>query len=146
VASPYLGRRARRVAWSTWCSAPPRAACRRPRSARPSRSTGRPRPACARPVRVGSPWHEVDHEASMALLAAAAGVRRQVAVLHRAGIAHGDLAPDNLLVDRDGRPWLVDFDQAVAGADRRLLARDLADLEAALGAPAVSGSPSRAAS
>jgi len=132
----------------------------------------------SRPVRVGSPHHEVEHEASMALLAARAGVRvpevllvrsfdngagmlvqrrvpganlqeteparvddalltelwRQVAVLHRAGIAHGDLVPANCMVDPDGRPWLVDFDQARAASAGALLERDRAELLAALGA------------
>jgi glycosyltransferase 2 family protein len=130
-----------------------------------------------RPVRVGSPHHEVEHEASMALLAATAGVRapevllvrsfdngagmlverrigganlqqteaagiddallgelwRQVALLHRAGIAHGELVPANCMVDPDGRPWLVDFDQSKATAQRALLERDRAELLAALG-------------
>ena len=132
----------------------------------------------ARPVRVGSAHHEVEHEASMALLAARAGVRTpevllvrsfdngagmlvqrrvagrdlagldatevgddlltelwgQVGLLHRAGIAHGELVLANVLVDGDGRPWLVDFDQAQAASDRALLDRDRADLLAALGA------------
>jgi membrane-associated phospholipid phosphatase/tRNA A-37 threonylcarbamoyl transferase component Bud32 len=131
-----------------------------------------------RPVRVGSPHHEVEHEASMALLAARAGVRvpevllvrsfdngagmlvqrrveghdlatlgtaevedalltelwRQVGLLHRAGIAHGELVPANCLVDPDGRPWLVDFDQARAASNSALLERDRAQLLAALGA------------
>jgi glycosyltransferase 2 family protein len=108
-------------------------------------------------LRFALPLHKVEHEASMALLAASAGVRvpkvlllrefgygagllverrirgrsladldpgevddallaetwRQVSLLHRAGIAHGDLAPANLMVDDRGQPWLVDFDQAV---------------------------------
>jgi predicted Ser/Thr protein kinase len=131
-----------------------------------------------RPVRVGSPHHEVEHEASMALLAAAAGVRtprvllvrsfdhgagllvqarvhgrelgqldqgqiddglltelwHQIALLHRAGIAHGDLVPANCMVDGDGRPWLVDFDQARAASGSALQERDRAELLAALGA------------
>jgi len=132
----------------------------------------------ARPVRVGTAHHEVEHEASMALLAARAGVRtpevllvrsfdngagmlvlqrvagldlasldagevgddlltelwRQVGLLHRAGIAHGQLVPANVLAGEDSRPWLVDFDQARAASDRALLDRDRADLLAALGA------------
>jgi membrane-associated phospholipid phosphatase/predicted Ser/Thr protein kinase len=131
-----------------------------------------------RPVRVGSPHHEVEHEASMALLAASAGVRtpqvllvrsfdngagllvqrrvagrdlsqlaaeevddalltelwRQVGLLHRAGIAHGELVPANCMVDGDGQPWLVDFDQAMAASARTVLERDRAELLAALGA------------
>jgi undecaprenyl-diphosphatase len=59
---------------------------------------------------------------------------RQVGLLHRAGIAHGDLVPANCMVDGDGRPWLVDFDQARAASDGALLERDRADLLAALGA------------
>jgi membrane-associated phospholipid phosphatase/predicted Ser/Thr protein kinase len=131
-----------------------------------------------RPVRVGTPHHEVEHEASMALLAAAAGVRapkvllvrsfdngagllaqqripgqslaeldagqlddalltelwHQVALLHKAGIAHGELVAANVMVDQDRRPWLVDFDQATAAAGTTLLDRDRAELLAALSA------------
>ena len=130
----------------------------------------------SRPVRVGSPHHEVEHEASMALLAATAGVRvprvllvrsfdsgagmlvqervtgrdlqaleaaqvddallvelwRQVALLHRAGIVHGELVPANCMVDQEGRPWLVDFDQSRAAPDKAPLERDRAELLAAL--------------
>jgi glycosyltransferase 2 family protein len=131
-----------------------------------------------RPARVGSPHHEVEHEASMALLAARAGVRtpevllvrsfdngagvlvqqrvpganlaeteagrvddalltelwRQVALLHRAGIAHGELVPANCMVDPGGQPWLVDFDQARTAAQGPPLERDRSELLAALGA------------
>jgi glycosyltransferase 2 family protein len=126
----------------------------------------------ARPARVGSPHHEVEHEASMALLAAAAGVRapkvllvrsldpgagllverrihghelaelaadriddalltelwRQVGLLHRAGIAHCELVPANVMVADDGQPWLVDFDQARAASQGTWLDRDRAEL------------------
>jgi glycosyltransferase 2 family protein len=129
-----------------------------------------------RPVRVGSPHHEVEHEASMALLAARAGVRtpevllvrsfdngagmlvqqrvaghnlqeleaarvddalltelwRQVGLLHKAGIAHGELVPANCMVDPGGRPWLVDFDQSRAASGSALQAEDRAELLAAL--------------
>ena len=132
----------------------------------------------ARPLRVGSAHHEVEHEASMALLAARAGVRspevllvrsfdngagmlvqrrveghdlatldagqvedalltelwRQVGLLHRAGIAHGHLVPANCMVDPDGRPWLVDFDQAHAASGSAMVERDRAELLAALAA------------
>jgi membrane-associated phospholipid phosphatase/predicted Ser/Thr protein kinase len=131
-----------------------------------------------RPVRVGSPHHEVEHEASMVLLAARAGVRapevllvrsfdhgagvlverripgadlqhteaarvddalltelwRQVALLHQAGIAHGQLVPANCMVDPDRRPWLVDFDQSRAASPGPLLDRDRAELLTALAA------------
>jgi membrane-associated phospholipid phosphatase/tRNA A-37 threonylcarbamoyl transferase component Bud32 len=131
----------------------------------------------SRPVGATNPHHEVEHEASMALLAARAGVRvpevllvrsfdngagmlvqrrvagrdltgldaeqvgddlltelwRQVGLLHRAGIAHGELLPANVVVGEDGRPWLVDFDRARAASDRGILERDRADLLAALG-------------
>jgi membrane-associated phospholipid phosphatase/predicted Ser/Thr protein kinase len=131
-----------------------------------------------RPVRVGSPHHEVEHEASMALLAATGGVRvprvllvrsfdngagllaqqriagrslaeldadrlddalltelwHQAGLLHQAGIAHGELVPANVMVDQDGKPWLVDFDQGTAAAGTALLDRDRAELLAALGA------------
>ncbi|HET9560397.1 MAG TPA: phosphatase PAP2 family protein [Actinomycetota bacterium] len=130
----------------------------------------------ARPVRVGSPHHEVEHEASMALLAATAGVRiprvllvrsfdggagmlvqervaghdlqeleaaqlddalltelwRQVGLLHRAGIVHGELVPANCMVDQERQPWLVDFDQSRAAPDKPSLERDRAELLAAL--------------
>ena len=59
---------------------------------------------------------------------------RQVALLHRAGIAHGELVPANCMVDGDGRPWLVDFDQATAAAGDALQARDRAELLDTLGA------------
>jgi undecaprenyl-diphosphatase len=57
---------------------------------------------------------------------------RQVALLHHAGIAHGELLPPNVVVDADGAPWLVDFDQATAAADPRLRQRDRTMLLAAL--------------
>ncbi len=59
-------------------------------------------------------------------------------MLHRAGVAHRRLTTDNLLVDGDGAPWLIDFDEAEAAASDRELAKDVADLlvESALAAGA----------
>jgi RIO-like serine/threonine protein kinase len=47
-----------------------------------------------------------------------ADLRRQVAALHRGGLAHQDLSGGNVMIDRRGITGLVGFDQAVAGADR----------------------------
>jgi undecaprenyl-diphosphatase len=62
-----------------------------------------------------------------------ADLRRQVAVLHRGGLAHQDLNGGNVMIDRDGMTWLVDFDQAVAGADCGRIAGDDQALDATLG-------------
>jgi undecaprenyl-diphosphatase len=61
-----------------------------------------------------------------------ADLRRQVAALHGGGLAHQDLSGDNVMIDRDGMTWLVDFDQAVAGADRGRAASDERALDATL--------------
>jgi hypothetical protein len=57
-----------------------------------------------------------------------------VARLHRAGIAHGDLGRHSVVVDDDGRPWLVDFDHATAAAPERLRQSDLVELLVSLAA------------
>jgi undecaprenyl-diphosphatase len=56
----------------------------------------------------------------------------EVGRLHAAGIAHRDLRRANVLVDDDGRPWLLDFGFAEAAASRRQLAGDVAELLASL--------------
>jgi uncharacterized membrane protein YbhN (UPF0104 family)/tRNA A-37 threonylcarbamoyl transferase component Bud32 len=53
---------------------------------------------------------------------------RQVALLHRAGIAHRRLSVENVMVGPDGSAWLVDFDEAETAASGRELAKDVADL------------------
>jgi undecaprenyl-diphosphatase len=57
-----------------------------------------------------------------------AGVWEQVARLHRAGMAHGDLGRHSVVVDTEGQPWLVDFDHAAAVAPERLRQADLVEL------------------
>jgi membrane-associated phospholipid phosphatase len=59
-------------------------------------------------------------------------VWREVARLHEAGIAHGDLGRASIVVDERKRPWLVDFDRAEAIASQDLLAADVAELLASL--------------
>ncbi|HEY6706647.1 MAG TPA: phosphatase PAP2 family protein [Actinomycetota bacterium] len=58
----------------------------------------------------------------------------EVARLHQAGIAHGDLGRHSVVVDDDGRPWLVDFDHATAAASERLRQADLVELLVGLAA------------
>ena len=65
----------------------------------------------------------------------------EVARLHQAGIAHGDLGRHSVVVDSDGRPWLVDFDHATAVAPERLRQADLVELLLSL---AVRFGPARA--
>jgi glycosyltransferase 2 family protein len=57
---------------------------------------------------------------------------RQVARLHRARVAHHDLVRANVLLDEEGRPWLVDFREAEVGASDEDLAGDVAELMASL--------------
>ena len=59
---------------------------------------------------------------------------QEVANLHQAGIAHGDLGRHSVVVDDDGRPWLVDFDHATAAAPERLRQADLVELLVSLAA------------
>jgi uncharacterized membrane protein YbhN (UPF0104 family)/membrane-associated phospholipid phosphatase/tRNA A-37 threonylcarbamoyl transferase component Bud32 len=57
-----------------------------------------------------------------------AAIWAQIDRLRRARIAHRDLRAANLLVDPEGRPWLLDFGFAEAAASRRRLAGDVAEL------------------
>jgi hypothetical protein len=57
------------------------------------------------------PWGGRFGGAPMVLLAFPR-LLRLIHRLSRRGVVHGDLKPENVLVDASGKPWLVDFDQA----------------------------------
>ena len=59
-------------------------------------------------------------------------VWQQVALLHAARISHHDLVASSVLVDDAGQPWLVDFGNAITGADDDNLSSDVAELMASL--------------
>jgi glycosyltransferase 2 family protein len=59
---------------------------------------------------------------------------QQVDGLHRARIAHRSLRAANVVADRAGRPWIVDFSFSELGATRRQMALDVAELLASLAA------------
>jgi glycosyltransferase 2 family protein len=61
-----------------------------------------------------------------------AAIWQQVATLRKARIAHRDLGLSSVMVDEDGRVWLVDFDRAEAAASQAPLDHDTATLLAAL--------------
>ncbi len=56
----------------------------------------------------------------------------QVAVLRRHGVAHRDLRRANLLLDRSGAPWLIDWGFSEVAAAPELLDADVAQLLVAL--------------
>lgn len=56
----------------------------------------------------------------------------QVALLHRARIAHRDLRRGNIVVDQQGQPWLIDLGFSEAAASPRRIGQDVAELLASL--------------
>jgi undecaprenyl-diphosphatase len=60
------------------------------------------------------------------------GIWEQVAILHRHRIAHRDLRRANILLDREGAPWLIDFGFSEVAASQALLDADVAQLLVAL--------------
>ena len=59
---------------------------------------------------------------------------QQVEGLHRVRIAHRSLRAANIVADRAGQPWIVDFSFSELGATRRQMALDVAELLASLAA------------
>ena len=59
---------------------------------------------------------------------------QQVDRLHRARIAHRSLRAANIVADRVGQPWIVDFSFSELGATPRQMALDVAELLASLAA------------
>ncbi|MGY1593598.1 phosphatase PAP2 family protein [Geodermatophilus sp. SYSU D00708] len=59
-------------------------------------------------------------------------VWHQVALLREARVAHHDLVAASVLVDAAGRVWVVDFGNALTGADDDAMAGDVAELMASL--------------
>ena len=64
---------------------------------------------------------------------------KEVDGLHRARIAHRSLRAANIVVDRAGRPWIVDFSFSELGATQRQMAFDVAELLASLAATVGAG-------
>jgi glycosyltransferase 2 family protein len=60
------------------------------------------------------------------------GIWEQVAILRRHRIAHRDLRRANILLDREGTPWLIDFGFSEVAASQALLDADVAELLVAL--------------
>jgi uncharacterized protein (TIRG00374 family) len=59
---------------------------------------------------------------------------QQVDRLHRARIAHRSLRAANIVADRAGQPWIVDFSFSELGATSRQMVLDVAELLASLAA------------
>jgi glycosyltransferase 2 family protein len=59
-------------------------------------------------------------------------VWREVATLHGVRIAHRSLRTANVMVDREGRPWIVDFSFSELDATARAIELDVAELLASL--------------
>lgn len=64
--------------------------------------------------------------------AAVTALWKEVACLRVARVAHRHLSLNNVMLDPQGQPWIVDFGYAEAGASDRALAQDVAELLASL--------------
>lgn len=57
------------------------------------------------------------------------GFKRALRSIHRAGVRHNDIRPENLLATEDGKVTIIDFDRAVVGASRGARQRERGHLD-----------------
>jgi hypothetical protein len=72
----------------------------------------------------GHSWLDFPHRLKKWLVVFPRLVRLLVSLSWRS-VAHGDVKPENVLIDQNGRPWLVDFDQAFRAPPVRSLKANL---------------------
>lgn len=85
------------------------------------------------------PWLALERRPATAILDVLRQAGEGLAAAHRAGIAHGDFKPDNLLVGVDGRARVMDFGLARSDEDAPASRRALEAGTAAASATALGG-------
>ena len=66
-------------------------------------------------------------------------IASSINVAHESGLVHRDLKPDNILIDRKGQPWIVDFGLAVFEEDQSSLGGEVAGTPAYMAPEQLSG-------
>ena len=75
-------------------------------------------------------WFHRERPSPEAVLGAMAQAARGVAAAHDVGIVHGDIKPDNILRDEQGRVWVADFGLAHEQRDSTVTGDVLVDTKA----------------
>lgn len=78
------------------------ALARRPRSESPTTPRRRTSKRVARPFRFPNDYYR-------SVAACVVDLAQAIAACHRKNIVHRDLKPDNVMVDQEGRSWIIDF-------------------------------------